>query len=161
MLPQPRRRNVLIAGASLLAVATVYALAMRLTFGEWQYAAQFGDSFGGLNAFFTGAALLGAIFAILLQAHELRLQREELVLQRKELQENREEQARQSRAQEGFRRALLLSAQIEATKLETEEYRNISQGLPEESRESYHRALKLIRSELEESMASERLPDDR
>ena len=41
--------------------------------------------FGGINALFTGLALAGAIYTILLQRHELELQREELRLTRKQL----------------------------------------------------------------------------
>ena len=41
--------------------------------------------FGGINALFTGLALAGAIYTILLQRHELELQREELRLTREQL----------------------------------------------------------------------------
>jgi hypothetical protein len=46
---------------------------------------QFGDMFGVINALFTGLALAGAIYTILLQRHELELQREELRLTREQL----------------------------------------------------------------------------
>lgn len=47
---------------------------------------KFGDSFGSLNALFSGLAFLGVIWAILLQKRELGLQRKELGLQRKNLE---------------------------------------------------------------------------
>ena len=49
---------------------------------------QFGDSFGAVNALFSGAALAGLIYAILLQRRDLALQQEELQhwVQRKELE---------------------------------------------------------------------------
>lgn len=47
--------------------------------------ALFGDSFGALNALFSGLAFAGIIYTIQLQRKELQLQREELKLTRKEL----------------------------------------------------------------------------
>lgn len=44
----------------------------------------FGDMFGGVNALFSGFALAGIIFTILLQRIELKYQREELIETRKE-----------------------------------------------------------------------------
>lgn len=46
----------------------------------------FGDSFGVVNALFSGLAFAGVIYAILLQKKELELQRKELKLQRKTLE---------------------------------------------------------------------------
>jgi len=51
----------------------------------------FGDSFGAINVLFSGFALVGAVFAIMLQMRELSLQREELQLQRKEMKLTRQE----------------------------------------------------------------------
>ncbi len=45
----------------------------------------FGDSFGALNALFSGFAFLGIIYTIILQTQELGLQRKELELTRAEL----------------------------------------------------------------------------
>jgi len=59
-----------------------------------------GDSFGAINALFSGLAFVGLIFTIYLQKNELRLQREELKLQRAELKENREQLRRSAEAQE-------------------------------------------------------------
>ena len=53
----------------------------------------FGDSFGSINALFSGIALAGIIYT-------MHLQRKELGLQRKELRENRKELARTAKAQE-------------------------------------------------------------
>ena len=44
----------------------------------WEGAGQFGDSFGAINALFSGLALGGVIVAIWLQSRELELQREEM-----------------------------------------------------------------------------------
>lgn len=45
----------------------------------------FGDMFGAVNALFSGLALAGIIYTILLQREELSLQREELRLTREEM----------------------------------------------------------------------------
>ena len=44
-----------------------------------------GDSFGAVNSLFSGLALAGVIYAIVLQRHELQMQREELENSRREL----------------------------------------------------------------------------
>lgn len=49
-----------------------------------------GDSFGILNALFSGLSLTGVIIAILLQSRELSLQRSELALTRDELKRSAE-----------------------------------------------------------------------
>lgn len=55
---------------------------------------EFGDLFGSVNALFSGLALAGLIYAILLQREELSLQRQELQLTRDELRAAAESQAR-------------------------------------------------------------------
>ncbi len=52
----------------------------------WSDRAAFGESFGAVNALFSGLALGGVVLAILLQRQDLQLQRVELELTRKELQ---------------------------------------------------------------------------
>jgi len=49
----------------------------------------FGDSFGAVNALFSGLALAGVIYAIFLQREDLKIQQKELQLSRKEFQINR------------------------------------------------------------------------
>ncbi|WP_080779562.1 putative phage abortive infection protein [Chryseobacterium phocaeense] len=50
-----------------------------------------GDSFGAVNALFSGFALAGIILTILMQREELKMQRNELKLTREEMQLTREE----------------------------------------------------------------------
>ena len=57
---------------------------------------QYGDSYGSVNALFTGLAFAGLIFTILLQQREIKLQREDFSEQLNEMQMSREEVARQS-----------------------------------------------------------------
>ena len=71
----------------LVGVLTVWALwfviALMNTRGEMGL---FGDSFGALNALFSGLALAGVIIALTLQSEELELQRGEIRLNREEME---------------------------------------------------------------------------
>ena len=60
---------------------------------------QFGDTFGGLNALFSGLAFAAVVVTLLTQREELKLQRKELRLQREEMK-------RFAEAQEGSKTAL-------------------------------------------------------
>lgn len=51
--------------------------------------AKFGDSYGAINALFSGFAFAGVLIALIMQMNELSLQREELSLSRKEYTVNR------------------------------------------------------------------------
>ena len=59
-----------------------------------------GDSFGWLNALFSGLAFSGLLITILLQRHELQLQRQELSLQRQEMRDSRGELVKAALAQQ-------------------------------------------------------------
>ncbi len=71
-----------------------------------QDASNFGQALGAISALFSGLALAGVVFAILLQRDDLRLQREELKLQREELKLTRAELKRSAAAQEASEKAL-------------------------------------------------------
>lgn len=58
----------------------------------------FGDSFGVINALFSGGALAGVVYAIILQKKELRLQRKELEYTRAELKRLAEAQEKSEQA---------------------------------------------------------------
>ena len=60
---------------------------------------QFGDSYGAVNALFTGLAFAGLLFTILLQQHQLRLQRIDVFAQIEQMQLARQEAAQQSALQ--------------------------------------------------------------
>jgi uncharacterized membrane protein len=68
----------------------------------------FGDSFGFINALFSGIALAGVIYTLFLQQKELKLQKQELKLTREELK-------RTASAQE--KSELALSKQAESLKI--------------------------------------------
>jgi hypothetical protein len=57
----------------------------------WVTRGQFGDSFGAINALFSGLGFGGIIYTIMLQANQLKLQRNELELTRNALDLTREE----------------------------------------------------------------------
>ena len=82
----------------LIAMITVIfiftAILMFFSFDNWSDRGSFGDMFGSINALFSGLALAGVIYAILLQRKELSLQRQELELTRKELEKSAEAQER-------------------------------------------------------------------
>ena len=78
----------------LLGVIVLWILAiivLPLCFPNIVERGQFGDSFGVVNALFSGLALAGVIYAIILQKKELALQREELEKTRKEIKGQKEQ----------------------------------------------------------------------
>lgn len=78
-------------------VISGYVIYLRLD--NWNDRSSFGEMFGAVNTLFSGLALGGVIFAILLQRQELKYQRRELELTRQEL-------TRSAGAQEGSATAL-------------------------------------------------------
>jgi len=79
-----------IAGVFLL-IAFLFPFCVNYFFSNWTKSGTFGDTFGALNALFSGLALAGVIVTILIQRTELRNQRIELTLQRNEMKETRKE----------------------------------------------------------------------
>lgn len=75
-------------------------LAQVLVEQDLKALAAYGDSFGGLNALFSGLAFAGLIWTILLQRKELSLQRLELSETRKELKKSAAAQEEASKHQE-------------------------------------------------------------
>ncbi len=78
----------------LLGVIVLWILAiivLPLCFPNIVERGQFGDSFGVVNALFSGLALAGVIYAIILQKKELALQREELEKTREEIKGQKEQ----------------------------------------------------------------------
>lgn len=72
----------------------------------------FGDSFGAVNALFSGLAFAGLIVTILLQRDDLRTQQELLILQQEELKLSREELKKSVEAQTKSSNALDEQKQI-------------------------------------------------
>lgn len=75
-----------IAGTFLI-IAFIFPFIVNYFFSDWTKSGTFGDTFGALNALFSGLALAGVIVTILIQRTELKNQRVELSLQRNEMKE--------------------------------------------------------------------------
>ncbi len=83
---------------------------------------QFGDMFGGLNAFFSSLAFLGIIYTIWLQKKELGLQREELRMTRDELQRTAEAQEKSEKALSKQAGSLKITAKLNGKSAILEHY---------------------------------------
>jgi uncharacterized membrane protein len=122
----------------IAAVAVVWLASAALVVAVlpgWTERGQFGDTFGAVNALFSGLAFAGLYWALRLQREqlelqrtELSLQREELKLQRQEMAASREELANQVKAQQALFRASVaqiavasIQARIEAIKMDSEQ----------------------------------------
>lgn len=112
-MKSPFRIFAAIAGA--IAVLWLANLGALWAFGpDWQIRGQVGDSFGSINALFSGLAFAALIVTIWMQRHELALQREELALQREEMAKSREEVATQGRIHRAALLVAIAQAQIAA-----------------------------------------------
>jgi cation transport regulator ChaC len=96
----------------ILWVATPLFASLFLT--SWSEKGQLGDTFGAVNALFSGLAFAGVIYTIHLQRHELSLQRRELELTRQELKRTAEAQEASERALTKQAAALEVAARLNA-----------------------------------------------
>lgn len=76
-------------GLLVIAIAIIYSFSIDFMYGNKTDGASVGDSFGALNAIFSGLAFSGVILTVVMQKDELKLQREELKDTRKEFQMGR------------------------------------------------------------------------
>jgi hypothetical protein len=81
----------LIIAVVLVIITFAFPFVINTYFSDWSVSGTFGDTFGALNALFSGLAFTGVIVTILIQRTELKNQRIELQLQRTEMQETRKE----------------------------------------------------------------------
>ncbi len=84
-------RYFVIISVVIVIVSIGFPLLVNHYFKDWGKSGTFGDTFGALNAIFSGIAIAGLIITILIQRKELENQRIELALQRTEMQETRNE----------------------------------------------------------------------
>lgn len=75
--------------ATLLVISISFPFIVNHFFADWGKSGTFGDTFGALNALFSGLAFAGVIVTILIQKSELKLQRDEMQDTRKEFLINR------------------------------------------------------------------------
>ncbi|MBW0436016.1 hypothetical protein HGB47_20630 [Leptospira yasudae] len=85
--------SFIILSFAITAVFIMLSLWVFTYFNDLDKSSKFGDTFGGINSFFSALAFAGVIYTILLQ-------RDELSLQREEIKRNREELRRAANAQE-------------------------------------------------------------
>ncbi|MBX3384508.1 MAG: hypothetical protein KF864_13480 [Phycisphaeraceae bacterium] len=115
--PDPRKPSmkpvyvgaIIVGGAWLTMLGitlVVFVNACESTVARW---GQFGDAFGTVNALFSGLALLGVVYAILLQ-------REDIEIQRVDLKASVEAQKEAAVAQASQARIAALSAALAAKK---------------------------------------------
>lgn len=82
--------NIFFKIASLLlAISIAFPFIVNHFFCDWGKSGTFGDTFGAINALFSGLAFAGVIVTILIQKSELKLQRDEMQNTRKEFLVNR------------------------------------------------------------------------
>src|SRR5690606_8539543 len=81
----------LLIGIGLTLASIAFPFIVHHFFSDWAKSGTFGDTFGALNALFSGLAFTGVIVTILIQRTELKNQRLELSLQRTEMRETRKE----------------------------------------------------------------------
>ncbi|WP_316832958.1 hypothetical protein [Pedobacter aquatilis] len=75
---------VLILSFSVVLISLVFTYVIGQTYPKLEERAQFGDSFGALNALFSVMAFISVIFTVSQQIKELGLQRQQLAQQKKE-----------------------------------------------------------------------------
>jgi hypothetical protein len=110
---------------SFVVVFIVWAISFAIilfAMNNWNDRGNLGDSFGGINALFSGFAFAGIIYTILLQKKELTQQRQELVDTRIELKRSADAQERSERAFKKQIEMMNLSARLNALNSAVEYY---------------------------------------
>lgn len=104
IVPNVRTTGFIVLLLTVILIWSVSWVLGILLISSWEDRGNFGDMFGAVNALFSGAALAGVVYAILLQRRDLELQRLELKLTRDELH-------RAAAAQENSERSLAKQAE--------------------------------------------------
>jgi hypothetical protein len=76
-------------GLGILIVSLLFPFIVRYFAGNWADSGTFGDTFGALNAVFSGITVAGLVLTILMQRKELSYQRDEMIQTRQEFSVNR------------------------------------------------------------------------
>lgn len=107
-------RVLVVAVAVTIALWLGLGLVPRWLTCDWAEAGTMGDSFGAVNALFSGLAFGGVIYAILLQRSDLKMQYKELILSRRVLEDSAKAQQQSQEAQHEQASLMLASAKINA-----------------------------------------------
>lgn len=120
-------RSLYVIMIIIIIVFLLYLIGISIFFDKWQTSGVFGDSFGAINALFSGLAFAGIIYTILLQRKELALQRLELIETRIELKRAADAQEKSEKALVEQTRSMKLTAKLNALNALIEYYKpNIS-----------------------------------
>ncbi len=91
-------KPLIISGLIIVGVLIIAPIIIYSNIDNWSDRGTFGDSFGIVNALFSGLAFAGIIYTILLQRIELKLQRQELKETRLELKRAADSQEKNSKS---------------------------------------------------------------
>lgn len=103
----------------------IYFIAVSAYYPDMSARGQFGDAFGGINALFSGLALLGIIYTIFLQKKELGLQRKELELTREELKRTAGAQEKSEKALSRQAESLKVTAKLNGLSARLQHYNTL------------------------------------
>ena len=144
-----RTRYLVIAAILILILWTTTPIVLYWMYGDLNKMSLFGDSFGSINALFSGLALAAIIFTVYQQHQELSLQREELKLQREEMKASREELAKQAEAQQLSLEASLVQFKITTKEIEVRAIEMESLKIVEYARDDYIKKIRSVEKEME------------
>lgn len=115
-----KSKHVLLVSIPLVLIAwfVSYPIVDWFVYGSRESEGQFGDSFGAVNALFSGLAFALLIYTAMLQREDLLAQQEQLKAQLDEMKEQRILQAVQTQIQHGQLAASVTALQVEAIKAE-------------------------------------------
>ncbi len=105
---------LLLACLSVVVIWLVVGYLPRWINSTLEEAGQFGDTFGVVNALFSGLAFAGIIIALILQREDLQIQRQDLKLTLEEVRRSAEAQEKSERALASQARALFVAARLNA-----------------------------------------------
>src|SRR5262245_28035925 len=113
-------RPLVVLGISIAVAYVSLGVTFWYVLPDWTTRGQFGDMFGVVNALFSGGALVGVIYAVLLQRREIQLQRQDLELTRRELERTAgaQEESAQRLLEQTRIQTRLLNAQLVKDRLE-------------------------------------------
>lgn len=94
------KRTIFLAIIGVIIITIIYSLCVDYSYPNVSDRGVFGDKFGGLTSLFSGLALAGVIYTLLMQQAQLKIQQDELRLQREEMRMMREETIKRREVEE-------------------------------------------------------------
>ncbi|MCE3228468.1 MAG: hypothetical protein K0S32_3019 [Bacteroidetes bacterium] len=138
----------------------IFIFIAKFSFKDWDNAGVFGDSFGAINALFSGLAFAGIIYTIFLQKQELELQRRELRQTRLEFKIQNETLKKQRFENTFFHLLNLHNEIVEKLKVEVNEGDEITPHFVSyESRSVFSGAVRYLARQKDMDEAFERIED--